>query len=152
LGKGQITLIQKVGFGGILNLNCSFTPKALVSWIVTHFDLESKAITFSNGYSFKLSPLAVHIVLGLPYGGKKINCKPTNEAAPIIKKDTNCSGDSPTIHELISLLSGHISGDSFVRTFFLFALCTFLCPTTHGHASPKYFSPLAEVDEIHTYN
>jgi hypothetical protein len=53
---------------------------------------------------------------------------------------------------LISLLSEHISGDSFVRTFLLFALCTFLFPTTHGHASPKYFSPLAEVDEIHTYD
>jgi hypothetical protein len=36
-------------------LNCYFTPKSLVSLIVTQLDLESKAITISNGYSFKLS-------------------------------------------------------------------------------------------------
>ena len=145
-------MVQKIGFGELLNLNCSYTPKALVSWIVNHFDLESNAIVFSNGCSFKLCALAVNKILGIPYGGQKILRKPTVQASLFIKNDTKCLGDTPTIKELIDILSVDVPADSFLRAFLLFALSTFLCPTTHGHASARYFPPLLNVDEIESYD
>ncbi|KAJ1254325.1 hypothetical protein BS78_09G046200, partial [Paspalum vaginatum] len=148
----QIRLIHEVGFGCLLELNCSFTPKSLVCWIVNKFDSNSKAIVFSNGYCFKLDPSVVHKVLGIPIGGKKIDCKANKEAYSIIKNDCRCLSDSPTVNELVNIITPELTGDSFVRVFLLFALSTFLCPTTHRHASSRYFAPLVKVDEIASYD
>ena len=114
--------------------------------------MESNAIVFSNGCSFKLCALAINKILGIPYGGQKILRKPTVQASLFIKNDTKCLGDTPTIKELIDILSVDVPADSFLRAFLLFALSTFLCPTTHGHASARYFPPLLNVDEIESYD
>ena len=94
-------IVSDVGFGSLLDLKCSFTPKALVSWLASNFDCSSNAITLSNGFSFKLTPDVVHKFLGIPIGGREIACKSTSEASAIMKKKTNYSGDSPTINELV---------------------------------------------------
>ena len=145
-------IVSDVGFGSLLDLKCSFTPKALVSWLASNFDCSSNAITLSNGFSFKLTPDVVHKVLGIPIGGREIACKSTSEASAIMKKETNCSGDSPTINELVELLSSHPHKTQFIHAFLLLCLSSFLCPTTHGHASPRYFYPLIEIDDIKSFN
>ncbi|KAL6653735.1 hypothetical protein ACP70R_008659 [Stipagrostis hirtigluma subsp. patula] len=152
LSPEQREAISAVGFGHLLELGCSFTPKALVSWIIKNFDSSSNSIVFSNGSNFPLSSAIVHKVLGLPYGGTKIDKKALPHASAFIKRETNCVADTPTIKELVTLISPQLSGPTFVRTFLLFTLSTFLCPTTHRQASPRYFGPLLEVDKIASYD
>ncbi|KAL6594299.1 hypothetical protein ACP70R_048492 [Stipagrostis hirtigluma subsp. patula] len=118
LSADQKDDIIRAGFGDVLELCCTFTPK----------------------------------ILGLPIGGKKIDCKSTVEASLFFKQETKCAADTPTIKELVSLITPELSGASFVRIFLLFTFATFLCPTTHRQASPRYFPPLLNVDEISSYD
>ncbi|KAL6602705.1 hypothetical protein ACP70R_043066 [Stipagrostis hirtigluma subsp. patula] len=152
LSADQKNDIIRAGFGDVLELCCTFTPKVLVCWIISHFDATSNFFTFSNGASFSINAIAVHQILGLPIGGRKIDCKSTVDASLFFKQETKCAADTPTIKELVSLITPELSGASFVRIFLLFTFATFLCPTTHRQASPRYFPPLLNVDEISSYD
>ncbi|TVU12109.1 hypothetical protein EJB05_45736, partial [Eragrostis curvula] len=152
LSPEQRQSLVNVGFGKLLDISCSFTPKSLVSWIISQFDCSTRSLRFANGYSFHLNPYAVHKVFGVPIGGSKIELKTSDEASKFIKMETKCDGDSPTIKELVTLITTELSGDSFVRVFLLFALSTLFCPTSHSKASSKYFSPLIQVDKIKSYD
>ncbi|TVU02900.1 hypothetical protein EJB05_51580, partial [Eragrostis curvula] len=152
LTEDQRKLIHDVGFGHLLNLNCSSTPKSLVCWLIDHFDCSSKTLKLSNGFCFELNSFVVHKVFGLPHGGTKIELKPSEEASAIIKQDTNCLGDNPTIKEPMNLITPQLTVDSFVRIFLLFTLSTLLCPTSHRQESPRYFCPIIRVPEIKNYN
>ncbi|TVU41831.1 hypothetical protein EJB05_15385, partial [Eragrostis curvula] len=152
LSPAQRESLVNVGFGKLLDISCSFTPKSLVSWIISQFDCNTRSLRFSNGYSFHLNPYVVHKVFGLPIGGSKIELKTSDEASKFIKLETKCDGDSPTIKELVTLITHELSGDSFVRVFLLFALSTLLCPTSPRKPSSKYFSALIQVDKITSYD
>uniref|UniRef100_A0A0E0BQZ9 Aminotransferase-like plant mobile domain-containing protein n=1 Tax=Oryza glumipatula TaxID=40148 RepID=A0A0E0BQZ9_9ORYZ len=142
-----------MGFEHLLGISCDYLPKGLIIWLVKHFDVSSRTLILPNGHNFTINPFCVHQILGIPIGGYSIinRCDDDNIRRLIID-ETKCKGSVPTINELIDLLTKDLLGDKFKRIFMLFAITTFLCPSSYDHASPDYFSAISDVSQISSYD
>ncbi|XP_014754930.1 uncharacterized protein LOC100825094 isoform X2 [Brachypodium distachyon] len=70
----------------------------------------------------------------------------------LIAEQTNCKGNFPTIAELEKMITPGLGGDLFKRVFLMFVLATFICPSSHGAASPEYYHALEDPDNIASFD
>ncbi|KAG2642201.1 hypothetical protein PVAP13_2KG259258 [Panicum virgatum] len=152
LNANQRDLVKTMGFHHLLDLCCSYIPKNLILWLVSHFDVTTRSFNLPNGYSFTLSAHLVHQVLGIPIGSSPLSTVNDESAKSMICLETNCNGKYPTINELKTLIDGNLGGDKFKRIFALFTITSFLCPTSSECASPDFFTAICNTDNIISYN
>ena len=141
-----------MGFSHLLDLCCESVPRGISIWLAKHFDVKSRTLILPNGSRIVITPLFVHRVLGIPIGGKAISKRCEDSVKSWICQETKCKGSNPTINELKALFTPQLSGGKFKVVFTLFALSSFLCPTSYGCASPDYYSAIALPDEINGYD
>ena len=152
LTPDQKRLVDSMGFSHLLDLCCESVPRGISIWLAKHFDVKSRTLILLNGSRIVITPLFVHRVLGIPIGGKAISKRCEDSVKSWICQETKCKGSNPTINELKALFTPQLSGGKFKVVFTLFALSSFLCPTSYGCASPDYYSAIALPDEINGYD
>jgi len=110
LSKKQKEIVIDCGFGSIVALNCSSIPNNLVIWLAKHYDSRSKSVKLPGGKSFSIDASAVHQILGIPLGGKKVPTKSSSDAKSIVLKDTSGSRQATKIDDLIATVNQNDSG------------------------------------------
>ena len=148
LNDDQKQVVSNVGFSTILDLCCSSVPKNLVLWLADRFDTTSNTVNLPNGLSFTINSVVVKSILGIPMSNETIPCCRNEEAYQFIKLQFNSAGRTPSVDELVSIITPDFKGENFARAFVLLALSSFLCPNTKNVCSSKYYSAVIVVDEI----
>lgn len=64
--------VIEMGFGGLLELKNKKQPRLLSYWLFTRFDPMNGLIIDTNGKEYPISPEQIHLVLGIPFGGKVV--------------------------------------------------------------------------------
>ena len=105
LSKKQKEIVIDCGFGSIVALNCSSIPNNLVIWLAKHYDSRSKSVKLPGGKSFSIDASAVHQILRIPLGGKKVPTKSSSDAKSIVLKDTSGSRQATKIDDLIATVN-----------------------------------------------
>ena len=71
----------------------------------------------------------------------------------VVRIRSCCEGSTPTINELMNMLSSDLEEEDFKRYWMMFTVTAFLCPTTYECASPDYLSALeGPSEEIRSYD
>ena len=67
--------------------------------------IPSKSVKLPGGKSFSIDASAVHQILGIPLGGKKVPTKSSSHAKSIVLKDTSGSRQATKIDDLIATVN-----------------------------------------------
>jgi len=148
----QKDTVTKCGFGSLLDLKCTALPNPLIFQLAKQYNPQSKSVKFEGGQFFKLNPLTIHQILGIPFGGKKVPSKASSRAKAVILKDTNQSNQAAKMEDLISMIDAKLAGDKFARIFLLITFGIFLCPTSNSRVSHHFYEALLDVKEIKNYD
>ncbi|KAL6657095.1 hypothetical protein ACP70R_004875 [Stipagrostis hirtigluma subsp. patula] len=134
-------LIERYGFGSLLQFDKCVVPLPFACWIAEHVDVRSSDIVVNNK-SIPFSAESIHHVLGVPIGGKLIDRKQSSFAKSEFLKSTKLSTLPSFKHFGDELVSRRVSDEAVVRNFMLIALGTFLCPNSSTFPSGEYLLPL----------
>ena len=72
--------IERVGFGGLLLVQCWSVPEKLSSWLIKRFDVTRSELVIPYRGRIKVDDHAVHRILGLPMVGEHIDYAKNNFA------------------------------------------------------------------------
>lgn len=135
--------VMEMGFGGLLELAGVKQPRKLCYWLFTRLDPLNGLIIDTNGKEYPISPEQIHLVLGIPIGGKVV--PRTAESAQMEEERffiVSTYGRQYESH--VSVVLDDIlpslcqenwnleEEDKFKTEFLISALATFLCPTSCG--------------------
>lgn len=150
--------IKEIGFGGLLHLKLTSTPKALVLRLLKCFDPKTGTVTISEDKKFVLSKNDVADVFGLPSGPSPLpflamgSHVPKNDIKQKWRKDFQ-AGKGISLTELHKRLKEcKESGDQFKRLFVLFTVSTFLAPTSNHSLDMKILKAVDDVSEIKNFD
>lgn len=138
--------VAKLGFESFLQFSGLCNIDEVFIWLVNHFDTSTATIELENGFSFPITPLTIHKILGIPLGGFPIQTEPTTETCDFIRKEINM--ETPSVEHLFSLLSENLEEDKFCRVFMLIVLSVFIAPNSEGVASRKFYSALVNIEAV----
>ncbi|CAN6290234.1 unnamed protein product [Urochloa humidicola] len=146
----QCDLISRNGFGGLLNLKCRKNPPHLLyHWLAKHFNCATSELVFSNGTVIPVTAKSVQLILGIPYGNRKVNYEIDAQSTALMKHDYYSDGLPVRITSIVEKLSEmRKADDCFLRTFILLAVSCFLCPTTSCRISPRCFPSLVDISSV----
>uniref|UniRef100_A0A0A8YRN1 Aminotransferase-like plant mobile domain-containing protein n=1 Tax=Arundo donax TaxID=35708 RepID=A0A0A8YRN1_ARUDO len=146
----QCDLIRMNGFGGLLNLKCwKNPPQLLYHWLAKHFNCATSELVFSNGTIIPVTAKSVQLILGIPYGNRKVKYRMDSDSTAFMKHDYYSDGLPARISSIAKQLSEMKKADDhFLRTFLLFAVSSFLCPTTCLRISPRCFPSLVDLSSV----
>ncbi|KAK8446478.1 hypothetical protein SEVIR_9G495800v4 [Setaria viridis] len=146
----QCDLIRRNGFGGLLNLKCRKNPPHLLyHWLAKHFNCATSELVFSNGTVIPVTAKSVQLILGIPYGNRKVKYEMDAQSTALMKQDYYSDGLPSRITSIVEQLSEmRKADDRFLRTFLLLAMSCFLCPTTSCRISPRCFPSLVDISSV----
>ncbi|KAM0824834.1 hypothetical protein ACQ4PT_069943 [Festuca glaucescens] len=125
LSPKQRGYVADIGQGSLLDIRLEEIPRAFVAWIV----------------------------LGTPIGGRRIPIKCSEQFRDVVRNRSCCEGSTPTINELMNMMSSDLEEEDFKRYWMMFSVTAFLCPTTYECVSPDYLSALeGPFEEIRSYD
>ncbi|TVU10225.1 hypothetical protein EJB05_43739, partial [Eragrostis curvula] len=148
LSEKQKLIVDELGFGSLLTLSCHKVPMHLYKWLADHFEVPTKTLKLPNGFSFTVNAKCVHNILGIPYTAWKIIDKGSEKWLQFIQTQIPSKGRTPTVEELIAMITPDLLGDDFARVFLLLALSSFLCPNTRNVCSSRYYYGILDVTSI----
>ncbi|XBI16000.1 hypothetical protein VPH35_058326 [Triticum aestivum] len=125
---------------------CLFNIDEVFIWLVNHFYTSTSSIELENGFSFPITPLTIHTILGIPLGGFPIQTGPTTETFDFIRQEINM--ETPSIEYPFSLVSENMEEDKFCRVFLLIVLSVFIALNSQGVASSKFDSALVNIEAV----
>jgi hypothetical protein len=99
-----------------------------------------------DGFSFTVTAYFTHIILGFPHGPKPVATNPTKEGLEFI-----CSilqEESPTIEQLLSLLTSEVDDITFKVTFMVLIVNVFIAPNGSGFVNPSYHENFRDVNTV----
>lgn len=147
----QQKLVRSMDFENVLDIACDTLPRGVALWMAGYFNVHTRTFELPNGLKIHVTPFCMHQILGIPLGGRKVE-KCTAQMRTLIAEQTNCKGNFPTIAELEKMITPGLGGDLFKRVFLMFVLATFICPSSHGAASPEYYHALEDPDNIASFD
>jgi hypothetical protein len=153
LSPKQRGYVADIGQESLLDIRLEEIPRAFVAWIVSNYVASKRMFVFKNGFDFAFNALCVHKVLGTPIGGRRIPNKCSEQFRDVVRNRSCCEGSTPTINELMNMLSSDLEEEDFKIYWMMFCITAFLCPTTYECVSPDYLSALeGPSEEIRTYD
>jgi hypothetical protein len=158
--------IEEIGFGGLLHLKLTNFPKPIFPLFVKSFGKGDHYFGIHGGKSFLLSKLDVCDVFQLPCGPNSLpllgtaRCKESTQSEAIemkraFKARFGVYGVKKGVmagNLLARLSSQEIGLDEFKELFVLFAVSTFLAPTTNGSIDLALLRAVQDVGSIGTYD
>ncbi|KAG2540592.1 hypothetical protein PVAP13_9NG575156 [Panicum virgatum] len=151
--------IERVGFGGLLLVQCWSVPEKLSSWLIKRFDVTRSELVIPYRGRIKVDDHAAHRILGLPMVGEHIDYAKNSFADTYEEfyKVFNHENDqkAPTFTETENWLLGE--GKKRSDTLWLwycleFAISSFLCPTSNPSLCVRAFHAIADIEKINKYN
>ncbi|XP_039790110.1 WAT1-related protein At5g07050-like isoform X5 [Panicum virgatum] len=142
LRKLSAALSQYTFFYGLQYTNAifaiTFTNMAPVLTFLIAVLLRSKSVKLLGGKSFSIDGSAVHQILGIPLGGKKVPTKSSSHSKSIVLKDTSGSRQATKIDDLIATVNQNDSG------VFVMQLLLSYRGKTHFHFKQEHAKPIRE--------
>ncbi|KAJ8422766.1 hypothetical protein Cgig2_013551 [Carnegiea gigantea] len=124
-----------IRFGGFLHLQVNELPEDLCKWLVDRFDPYSVILYISPDKKIDFTPMDVHLTLGLPIGGRKVEefygKKPKknakyNEVLAARRKEWNMQDGTSKLSQMPQyILSQADAGKSFKRLCVVHGLLLF---------------------------
>lgn len=103
LNDTQKNIVQKLGFGALLEITCGSNIDDIFLWLAVQFNTTTSSIELRNGFKFNFTESVVHTILGIPCGGLPIQTNPSKE---ILEKIYNLvQSSAPSTELLLSLIS-----------------------------------------------
>jgi len=124
LDNSKTLLVQKLGFGPLLNIGCGSLDLELCLKLVHTLECTESVLSF-RGLAVRITPEDVGAILGIPFGGKLI--KPTVPDHDRLNKFKKEELHATKWTDLERILHGNSSGSQFQRAFLLYALGILLC-------------------------
>ncbi|KAL6646678.1 hypothetical protein ACP70R_015755 [Stipagrostis hirtigluma subsp. patula] len=146
LTDDQKAVIQRFGFGCLLNFQKCAVPKRFVKWVARKVDVRSHDIV-QNGKIISFSKDFVHWVLDLPIGGDEIHSDSDSGRSFLLSEFGKTA--MPPISFFGNMLKDkNLSDEKTFICFMIVALASFLCPTANIHPSSKYFDLFRDLDKV----
>uniref|UniRef100_A0A803NAX1 Ubiquitin-like protease family profile domain-containing protein n=1 Tax=Chenopodium quinoa TaxID=63459 RepID=A0A803NAX1_CHEQI len=160
--KKANTVVEEIGFGGLLHLKLKTLNRQMLPWLVENFNVGSCMFTIATGKEFVVTRNDICDVFCLPLSDicvPELNKNSEDESVDkrIIqawRSDYGLSGKQP-LHLskleswMVDLVDG---GEEFKRCFVLQAMSSFLAPTTNRTVSLKLLKAVEKIDEIKTFD
>ncbi|KAJ1276115.1 hypothetical protein BS78_05G189400 [Paspalum vaginatum] len=148
LDDHQKSVICKYCFGFLLEFQRCFVPNRFAKWLARHVDLESDQIVV-NGKSVALTPESVHLIIGLPIGGK---CFPHDSSCA--KSKILSMVGKPQVNFFANKLirKDNMSDEDIFTCFMIVALNSFLCPNSSLAPSSSYLGVFENVDKAKEFD
>ncbi|CAL5034093.1 unnamed protein product [Urochloa decumbens] len=150
----QRQLIERNGFGGLLNFAFSQVNPELCNWLVSCFDADNSELVFPGRGSIPITKSTVHKVLGIPMGGEIINCKLDSAVTALMKQQFRIEqGNQPKISHILDFLKGYKNANSkYLRLWTLLAAASLLVPTFSTKVSSRLYSAVTDATAIGNKN
>ncbi|CAL4900618.1 unnamed protein product [Urochloa decumbens] len=150
----QRQLIERNGFGGLLNFAFSQVHPELCNWLLTCFDAESSELVFPGRGSILVTESSVHKVLGIPMGAEIIDCKPDSAATTLMKQLFPIQqGNQPKTSHILEFLKGYKSANSkYLKLWTLLAASSLLVPTFSTKVSSRLYPAVTDATAIGNKN
>ncbi|CAL4976992.1 unnamed protein product [Urochloa decumbens] len=146
----QRQLIERNGFGGLLNFAFSQVHPELCNWLLTCYDAESSELVFPGRGSIPVTESSVHKVLGIPMGAKIIDCKLDSAATTLMKQLFPIhQGNQPKISHILNFLKGYKSANNkYLKLWTLLAASSLLVPTFSTKVSSRLYRAVTDATAI----
>jgi len=146
--------VEDIGFGGLLSMKLTATPKAMIPRLIKAFDVESSRVIISEEKSFLFTKDDVVDVFGLPSGPSRVEYLAMGSIAPHSEFKAKWRGifgntKSIALSKLLNTLRERRKADDlFKQMFVLYAISAFLAPTSNSTIAMKLLKSVEVVDEI----
>ena len=104
----QRTLVQNVGFGGLLSIGCPTLPADITRWLVKNFDTQESQLIISGWGRIAVTADSVQRILGLPAGDAKVDYELNGSAINFINSKYGFrEGKAPSITQIADKIKGN---------------------------------------------
>ncbi|RAL45826.1 hypothetical protein DM860_009690 [Cuscuta australis] len=125
-------------------------------WLVKNFDARRSSLVLPDGMKLHMTAFDVHSVLGLPYGGVKIENNKRNRDTDLLKewrmKFGKCNNRITPTELADEMLGCKEGGEWFVRHFVLLVMSVLVDGTSHGYVNSLVLDHLRDVGRVKRLN
>ncbi|VFQ74278.1 unnamed protein product [Cuscuta campestris] len=125
-------------------------------WLVKNFDAQRSSLVLPDGMKLHMTAFDVHSVLGLPYGGVKIENNKRNRDTDLLKewrmKFGKCNNRITPTELADEMLGCKEGGEWFVRHFVLLVMSVLVDGTSHGYVNSLVLDHLRDVGRVKRLN
>ncbi|CAO1947058.1 unnamed protein product [Urochloa humidicola] len=145
-------VIEFQGFGSLLSFDKCYVPWKFAKWVAQQVDYKSGDIII-GGKVISLTAQSVHLVLGLPLGGRPFPRDYTAGKANILQR-FNLQAIPPVMFFVDKLTNeiDTLSDEDVFISFLLVALSTFLCPNASRFPSLKHLGIFSDVNNARQFD
>ncbi|KAH7842292.1 hypothetical protein Vadar_003685 [Vaccinium darrowii] len=155
-------LVKRNPFHNLLQLNCDWLNREFCVKLVERFNMKTRSLEFGDGRVCPIRKEDFERVLGIPSGSRRVPTRCEEKHRVAIDKLFGKENDEGfkdvfkglSFAQLKKVILQQDSSDSqFQRAYMLFALGSFLCPTTKDAIGPVLFPAVtcAKMAKIKTY-
>ncbi|KAL6321777.1 hypothetical protein AAG906_035295 [Vitis piasezkii] len=135
LSDEKKSIIQHIGFGGLLQLSSTEIRHSLCRWIITHFNIAHCRLDIGQERQFPITCSDVGEILGIPYIGRRLLLSPTNR--------NNRMENLSDLRDRLILMEDMAE---FKKLFIFFSCATLLAPTSKLDGSHELWCTLLAGD------
>eukprot|EP00261_Vitis_vinifera_P029323 XP_010663855.2 PREDICTED: uncharacterized protein LOC104882296 isoform X1 [Vitis vinifera] len=135
LSDEKKSIIQHIGFGGLLQLSSTEIRHSLCRWIITHFNIAHCRLDIGQERQFPITCSDVGEILGIPYIGRRLLLSPTNR--------NNRMENLSDLRDRLILMEDMAE---FKKLFIFFSCATLLAPTSKLDSSHELWCTLLAGD------
>ncbi|XP_059628251.1 uncharacterized protein LOC132271031 isoform X2 [Cornus florida] len=152
LSEDKKVAVQEIGFGSLLDIECTILKRNLCLWLVEHFDPRTSHLTLESGARIHVTPSDVEEVLGLPSGRGEDVPNYIVQSVHWLENGIFLKDGVIEVPNLVHQLDVLPVGDDFKRAFVLFACGSLLAPISKNETSKRLLAAVDNVDAIKSYN
>ncbi|KAF8369544.1 hypothetical protein HHK36_032435 [Tetracentron sinense] len=144
----QKDAISSIGLGSLLHIHGKIhLRRHIIDFVVEHYSPNSGAVMVDNT-TVPISLTDMVLCFGLPVVGSRIVLEGNDDSIRELRDLYEVKGGYIYKGTLEKMLKAGDSGETFQRTFILFALCTLFVPHAKQYVSEKYLYGLVEMKTV----
>ncbi|KAF8411495.1 hypothetical protein HHK36_004047 [Tetracentron sinense] len=144
----QKDAISSIGLGSLLHIHGKINLRRhIIDFVVEHYSPNSGAVMVDNT-TVPISLTDMVLCFGLPVVGSRIVLEGNDDSIRELRDLYEVKGGYIYKGTLEKMLKAGDSGETFQRTFILFALCTLFVPHAKQYVSEKYLYALVEMKTV----
>ncbi|KAF8407310.1 hypothetical protein HHK36_006437 [Tetracentron sinense] len=144
----QKDAISSIGLGSLLHIHGKIHLRChIIDFVVEHYSPNSGAVMVDNT-TVPISLTDMVLCFGLPVVGSRIVLEGNDDSIRELRDLYEVKGGYIYKGTLEKMLKAGDSGETFQRTFILFALCTLFVPHAKQYVSEKYLYGLVEMKTV----
>ncbi|KAF8400460.1 hypothetical protein HHK36_013758 [Tetracentron sinense] len=144
----QKDAISSIGLGSLLHIHGKIhLRRHIIDFVVEHYSPNSGAVMVDNT-TVPISLTDMVLCFGLPVVGSRIVLEGNDDSIRELRDLYEVKGGYIYKGTLEKMLKAGDSGETFQRTFILFALCTLFVPHAKQYVSEKYLYALVEMKTV----